>query len=132
MTKFEACLDSDRIEEFECLVSTDSSDRTQPITLYKHCKYTELDEEFNMLYMQFFCIVVGIFALRGVRRHKNKNISLFDRRKMGNTEGNAMLVPRPSPINPGSASKHKGVRMTGEMEMLLQMSSSPSHANQGM
>lgn len=67
ITKFEACIDSNRIEEFECSVETsvthaeitgtddpnsDIHEGRQHVTYYKHCSYTELDEKLNMVYMQ--------------------------------------------------------------------------------
>jgi hypothetical protein len=58
----------------------------QSRTEYKPCHFTESDEEFRMLQMQFICLIVGLFSVRNVRRYKTSSASLFDQRRMrGNT-----------------------------------------------
>jgi len=53
---------------------------------YKPCRFTDSDEAFRMLQMQLICLMVGLWSVRNVRRHRMSSASLFDQRRM---RGNA-------------------------------------------
>jgi len=50
--------------------------------VYRSCKRTSTDEEFLMLRLQVFCLLIGVTAFVSARRQKFAHASLFDQRKM--------------------------------------------------
>jgi hypothetical protein len=61
----------------------------------RSCKYTEADEEFAMVRLQMFCLLIGSMAFMSVKRQKKVSASLFDQRKQ------AAAPPKPPPTQRG-------------------------------
>jgi hypothetical protein len=55
--------------------------------VYEPCRRTEADEEFLMVRMQVFCLLIGALAFLSVRRQKAASANLFDQRKQGGKAG---------------------------------------------
>jgi hypothetical protein len=51
-------------------------------TNYESCKRTAADEEFLLVRLQVFCLLLGAFAVVSVRKQKIVSASLFDQRKL--------------------------------------------------
>ena len=75
-------------------------------TEYKPCRYTESDEAFRMLQMQLVCLILGIWAIRNVRRFKVTSASLFDQRRM--MRGNNNIINQGSGGGVGGANNNDG------------------------
>lgn len=87
-------------------IENDVSDKVAKSRIeYKPCRFTDSDEKFRMLQMQLICLLVGLWSVRNVRRHRMSSASLFDQRRMrGNaTQGSGGSS---SSDNNGSPSKH--------------------------
>mmetsp|Transcript_19583 Transcript_19583/g.32086 ORF Transcript_19583/g.32086 Transcript_19583/m.32086 type:complete len:263 (-) Transcript_19583:249-1037(-) len=101
--EFESCTKYGRRQEFECTVLFQDNDKSEKVaksrTEYKPCRFTDSDEKSRMLYMQFICLIVGLWSVRNVRRQKMSSASLFDKRRMrGNTnQGGGTNVSDGSP-----------------------------------
>ena len=83
----------------------DISDKiTKSKTEYRPCRFTDSDEKFRMLQMQLVCLLVGLWSVRNVRRHRMSSASLFDQRRMrGNANQGSVGGTND---NNGSPSKH--------------------------
>ena len=65
------------------ILDNDNSEKVaKSKTEYKPCRFTDSDEKFRMLQMQFICLLVGLWSVRNVRRQKMSSASLFDQRRM--------------------------------------------------
>eukprot|EP00577_Skeletonema_sp_RCC1716_P025395 CAMPEP_0113438152 /NCGR_PEP_ID=MMETSP0013_2-20120614/37800_1 /TAXON_ID=2843 ORGANISM="Skeletonema costatum, Strain 1716" /NCGR_SAMPLE_ID=MMETSP0013_2 /ASSEMBLY_ACC=CAM_ASM_000158 /LENGTH=173 /DNA_ID=CAMNT_0000328861 /DNA_START=183 /DNA_END=707 /DNA_ORIENTATION=- /assembly_acc=CAM_ASM_000158 len=88
--EFESCTKYGRRQEFECTVLFQENDTSEKVAKSKHeykpCRFTDSDEAFRMLQMQLICLMVGLWSVRNVRRHRMSSASLFDQRRM---RGNA-------------------------------------------
>lgn len=51
-------------------------------TTYDSCKSTRAEEEFALVRLQMFCLLLGAMAFASVRRQKMLHASLFDRRRL--------------------------------------------------
>mmetsp|Transcript_13526 Transcript_13526/g.27471 ORF Transcript_13526/g.27471 Transcript_13526/m.27471 type:complete len:284 (+) Transcript_13526:117-968(+) len=89
--EFESCTKYGRRQEFECTVLFQENDTSEKVAKSKHeykpCRFTDSDEAFRMLQMQLICLMVGLWSVRSVRRHRMSSASLFDQRRM---RGNAI------------------------------------------
>lgn len=115
------CTDGDRRDHPECqstgIVSivkclTEEEEHT---IMYQVCQRTKADEEFLMIRLQVFCLVLGVLSLLSVRKQKSNASSLFDQR-MRTPKANGAIGIELS----GTASKtrHEGTlsRMTSREE----------------
>ncbi|KAL9184403.1 hypothetical protein ACHAXT_002489 [Thalassiosira profunda] len=84
--EYESCEKFGRRRQFECTVlfqETESSEKIAGSTSeYRPCQYTEADEQYRMLRMQMICLLIGVWAMRNVRRQRVVSASLFDQRRM--------------------------------------------------
>lgn len=108
--EYKACRDTGRWVKFECIMTTETDNNNfllprstaaaedeilSKISLsekvdMRSCKYTEFDEEFTMIRLQIFCLLIGSLAIVSVKKQKRLSFSLFDQRKQqrANTTAN--------------------------------------------
>mmetsp|Transcript_33378 Transcript_33378/g.67388 ORF Transcript_33378/g.67388 Transcript_33378/m.67388 type:complete len:316 (-) Transcript_33378:908-1855(-) len=89
--EYGSCAKYGRRQRFECtvLVHEDGSSKKSARNHmeYQSCMYTESDEQFRMLRMQLFCLVIGCWSMKTVRKQKVASASLFDQRRMRRNHG---------------------------------------------
>lgn len=61
--------------------------------MYRSCSRTEADEEFLLIRLQVFCLLMGSFAFLMVRRQKVSSANLFDQRKNYGGRGHGITKP---------------------------------------
>jgi hypothetical protein len=109
------CTDGDRRDHPECqstgIISiTKCSTEEEESVIYQVCQRTKADDEFLMIQLQMFCLLLGVVSFLSVRRQRTTASSLFDQRQR-------MKTPRAATagtIELGTASKtrnnnHEGV-----------------------
>lgn len=84
--EYDSCAKYGRRRQFECTVLFREKDypgkQARTHSEYRECRYTNADEQFRMLRMQMICLLVGLLAMRYVRRQRVASASLFDQRRM--------------------------------------------------
>lgn len=104
------CTDGDRRDHPECqttgiiAISKCTIDDNEDAVVYQVCQRTKADDEFLMIQLQVFCMILGIVSFLSVRRQKSTASSLFEQRQR-------MRTPKAnSAIELGTTSKtrHEG------------------------
>ncbi len=80
------CTDGDRRDHPECqstgIISiTKCSTQEDESIIYQVCQRTKADDEFLMIQLQMFCLVLGVVSFLSVRRQRTTASSLFDQRQ---------------------------------------------------
>lgn len=82
----EQCDKTGKIEVVTCISisnnATQQEDRIQRQKVYRSCKRTSSDDEFLMIRLQVFCLLIGVTAFASSRKQKQLNASLFDQRSL--------------------------------------------------
>jgi hypothetical protein len=80
--EYEACIHYGRRQKYDCTTIFHQPQHVQTRYEYKSCQYTNSDEQYRMIRMQFICLLLGALAYRKVKRLKVTSASLFDLRRM--------------------------------------------------
>jgi len=96
VSKNSACASSShhRVETWTCYPrigrGITSDEGPSPYTTYRPCDQTPGDAALGVLRMEALCLVIGLYALSVVRRHRAESISQFEARK---SDGVGFLRP---------------------------------------
>jgi hypothetical protein len=80
--EYEACINYGRRQKYDCTTIFHQPQQVQTRYEYKSCQYTNSDEQYRVIRMQFICLLLGTWAYRKVKRLKVTSASLFDLRRM--------------------------------------------------